>query len=227
MTRLKQRHWLYFGAPAESRGDCARRAPGVGWRIALGVALCLVALSACEERTPRARQQSAVALQTATPRLHRPAPAGVLRCEDLLPQPDGSSPTSPERIELRPPVGGPQVFISKVGVIVSFGRDEFLTTARCLKFDKAVAYVERETGFAERSPIMDAFQTSYVAAALLDAGRADVRRREEPASRPFILRDPWSEEGCRGRCRSSGRLYRLAEDEPLFFLRITDRTRSD
>lgn len=117
--------------------------------------------------------------------------------------------------------------ISKVGVIVTFSREEFLAAARCQNFEKAVRYVENETGFAESSPIMDAFQTSYVAAALLDAGRADVRRREEPTSRPWILRDPWSDVGCNGRCRSSGRIYRLAEDDTLFFLRITDVTRGE
>jgi len=109
---------------------------------------------------------------------------------------------------------------------VAFDREEFLQAARCQKLDKAVAYVERETGHLQNSPIMDAFQTSYVAAALLDAGRADVRLRDEREARKWIVRDPWSETGCNGHCRSFGRLYRLSADNTSFFLRITDSTRN-
>jgi hypothetical protein len=68
---------------------------------------------------------------------------------------------------------------------------------------------------------------SYVVAALLDAGRAGVRLESEPDLRKTIVRDGWAEDGCGGHCRSSGRLYRLSEDDPAFFLRITDHTRND
>lgn len=130
----------------------------------------------------------------------------------------------PETIEIRPPGAGKRVFTSKTGVVVTFNREEFLAAARCLKFEKAVRYVEQETGFTEESALMDAFQMSYVAAALLDAGRAGVRLQDESGSRKSIVRDGWAANGCNGRCRSFGRLYRLSEDDPSFFLRITDRT---
>lgn len=113
-----------------------------------------------------------------------------------------------------------------MGVFVTFNRDEFLRAARCLKYEQAIRYIEQDTGFAEQTAIMDAFQLSYVAAALLDAGRAGVRLEEEAEFRKSIVRDAWSADGCAGRCRSSGRLYRLSADESSFFLRITDHTKN-
>lgn len=132
----------------------------------------------------------------------------------------------PEAIELRPPGAGKTVFTSKTGVVLTFNREEFLKAARCLKYEQAIRYIEEDTGFAEQTAIMDAFQLSYVAAALLDAGRAGVRVEEETAFRKSIVRDAWAADGCAGRCRSSGRLYRLSEDASSFFLRITDRTQN-
>lgn len=114
--------------------------------------------------------------------------------------------------------------MSKVGVVVTFDRDAFLTAARCLKLDEALRYIQEETGRTPQTYLYDAFQLSFVAAALLDAGRASVRREEEKALQKTIVRDPWAENGCDGRCRSSGRLYRVSEDDPSFFLRITDET---
>ena len=132
---------------------------------------------------------------------------------------------TPESIELRPPGAGKKVFTSKMGVFLTFNRDEFLKAARCLKYEQAIRYIEEDTGFAEQTAIMDAFQLSYVAAALLDAGRAGVRLEQEAAFRKSIVRDGWAADGCAGRCRSSGRLYRLSADEASFFLRITDHTK--
>jgi hypothetical protein len=131
----------------------------------------------------------------------------------------------PESIELRPPGPGKKVFTSKMGVFVTFNRDEFLKAARCLGYEQAIRYIEQDTGFAEQTAIMDAFQLSYVAAALLDAGRAGVRLEEEAAFRKSIVRDGWAADGCTGRCRSFGRLYRLSADESSFVLRITDHTK--
>jgi hypothetical protein len=110
---------------------------------------------------------------------------------------------------------------------VAFNRDDFLKAARCMKLEKAIRYVEQETGQAPESALMDAFQLSYVAAALLDAGRASVRLEEESGSRKSIVRDGWAADGCGGRCRSFGRLYRLSDDDSSFFLRITDHTQND
>jgi hypothetical protein len=158
-------------------------------------------------------------------RVQRPTPIAEFNCEELRPLQTAEARSRAEIIGLRPPPIGKKIVISKVGVIVTFDRGEFLKAARCLQFEKAVAYVERETGFTEESPIMDAFQSSYVAAALLDAGRAGVRKSDEAKSRPAIVRDPWTADGCNGHCRSSGRLYRLSEDDAGFFLRITDATK--
>jgi hypothetical protein len=133
----------------------------------------------------------------------------------------------PETIELRPPGAGKKVFTSKTGVAVTFDREEFLKAARCLKFEKAIRFIEEETGVAEESAIMDAFQLSYVEAALLDVGRAGVRPEDESAPRKAIVRDGWAADGCAGRCRSFGRLYRLSDDDAFFFLRITDHTRNE
>lgn len=133
----------------------------------------------------------------------------------------------PETLDLSPPGPGKKVFTAKTGVVVTFGRDDFLKAARCLKLEKAIRYVEQDTGFAEETALMDAFQMSYVVAALLDAGRASVRQDDVPAPRKSIVRDGWSESGCAGRCRSFGRLYRLSEGDSSFFLRVTDHTRND
>jgi hypothetical protein len=131
-----------------------------------------------------------------------------------------------ETIELRPPRAEKTLVLAKVDVIATFDREDFLKAARCLKFDQAVRYVEEETGQRAEMPLYDAFQLSFVAAALLDAGRASVRLKEEKELRKTIVRDGWAEDGCDGRCRSMGRLYRLSEDDPAFFLRITDSTQN-
>lgn len=114
------------------------------------------------------------------------------------------------------------IVLSKTGVVVTFSRDEFLTAAHCLGLERAVAYVEREMQ-ADESPLRDAFQLSYVAAALLDAGRVGVRLEDEKVSRTTIVRDSWSEEGCAGQCRAFGRVFRLSESDPSFFFRVTDK----
>jgi hypothetical protein len=46
-------------------------------------------------------------------------------------------------------------------------------------------------------------------------------------SRKSIARDGWAANGCAGRCRSFGRLYRLSDDDSSFFLRVTDHARND
>ena len=129
-----------------------------------------------------------------------------------------------ETIELAPPRGEKKLVLSKVGVVVTFGRDDFLKAARCLKFEQAVRYVEQELGQRQEMPLYDAFQLSFVVAAMLDTGRASVRLDEEKELRKSIVRDGWAEDGCGGRCRSLGRLYRLSEDDASFFHRITDKT---
>ena len=73
-----------------------------------------------------------------------------------------------------------------------------------MKLEKAIRYLEEETGKEQESPVIDAFQLSYAAAALLDVGRAGVRLEEESTWRQSIVRDSW------------------AADESSFFLRITD-----
>jgi hypothetical protein len=155
----------------------------------------------------------------------RSAPSGDFGCQELRATPAENA-VIPEAIELRPPAAGKTVFTSKMGVFVSFNRDEFLKAARCLKYEQAIRYIEQDTGFAEQTAIMDAFQLSYVAAALLDAGRAGVRLEEEAAFRKTIVRDGWAADGCAGRCRSFGRLYRLSATDSSFFLRITDHTQN-
>ncbi len=103
-----------------------------------------------------------------------------------------------------------------------FEREAFLAAARCMKLEKAIRFIEEETGQEQESPVMDAFQLSYVAAALLDAGRGGVRLEDESEWRKSIVRDGWAADGCAGHCRSFGRLYRLSEDDPSFFLRVSD-----
>ena len=199
--------------------------------------LTFVVLVGCERKPPsvegappaeNAQEQPAPTLPEPV-RSRRPAPDRVqeLRCEDLRPTPDGEQSLVPETIELLPPSAGKKIVMAKTEVIVTFSRDEYLKTARCLKLDRATQYIEEETGYAEETPMYDAFQLSYVAAALLDTGRAGVRLRDETESRKSIVRDGWAADGCRGRCRSFGRLYRLSEQDPSFFLRITDKTRND
>lgn len=146
-------------------------------------------------------------------------------CQSLRPAPDPDASPAPEIIELGEIAPGKKTVMSKTGVVVTFNRDDMIAAARCLEFHKALRYLEEETGTTPESPIMDAFQLSYVAAAMLDAGHANVRREEEATPRTSIVREAWAADGCRGHCRSSGRLYRLSENDPSFFLRITDKTR--
>lgn len=188
----------------------------------------LVLLSACEEQTPPGKRASApvdARAPAAPTRLRRPAPRGDFDCRELRPPPANESTAVAETIDLAPPAPGKSVFTSKLGVVVTFNRDDFLKAARCLKFEKAIRYVEEETGRAETSALMDAFQLSYVIAALLDAGRAGIRVVEESAQRASIVRDGWADDGCAGRCRSFGRVYRLKDDDPAFFFRVSDGTR--
>ena len=195
-----------------------------------GICIFLLMLLACKEQTPPERRASgqAEARASAEPlRARRLAPTGDFDCRELRPAPKAENAAIPETIELRSPGAGKKVFTSKTGVVVSFDREDFLKAARCLKFEKAIRYVEEETGRAQESALMDAFQLSYVVAALLDAGRASVRLEEESASRKSIVRDGWAADGCGGRCRSFGRLYRLSDDDSSFFLRITDKTEND
>ena len=200
--------------------------------FAQGASLCtlLVSLVACREQTApdrRASEQAPPKASVESVRARRPAPTGDFDCRELRPALKAENTVTPETIDLRPPGAGKKVFTSKTGVVVTFDREDFLKAARCLKFEKAIRYVEQETGQAQESALMDAFQLSYVVAALLDAGRASVRLEEESGSRKSIVRDGWAADGCGGRCRSFGRLYRLSEDDSFFFLRITDQTRND
>jgi hypothetical protein len=193
----------------------------------VAVALALCAVLACRQKEASTDERPSLAEQpsvSAPPaRQRRTAPTAVFSCSELRPI-GGMAPS--ETIELAPPRGEKQLVLSKTGVVVSFGRDEALAAARCLNLGQAVRYIEQETGEVAESPLMDAFQLSYVAAALLDAGRASARRWNEAKPSPSVVRDAWSADGCAGRCRSSGRLYRLAEGEP-FFLRITDKTENE
>jgi hypothetical protein len=208
-----------------------------GFRRLLSVVLTFVVLVGCEPKAPSAEGTPTAQNTKAEPappvpepvRSRRPAPdrGRELRCEDLRPTPEEEQSLVPETIELLPPPAGKKIVMAKTEVIVTFSRDEYLKTARCLKLHRAAQYIEEETGYAEETPMYDAFQLSYVAAALLDAGRAGVRLRDETESRQSIVRDGWAADGCRGRCRSFGRLYRLSEHAPSFFLRITDKTRND
>jgi hypothetical protein len=145
----------------------------------------------------------------------------------LRPAPKVESGVMSESIELQPPGPGTAVFTAKTDVVVTFNRDDFLKAARCMKLEKAVRYVEEETGRAPESPLMDAFQLSFVVAAMLDAGRASVRLEDERESRKSIVRDGFSETGCAGRCRSFGRRYRLSVDDRFSFFQVTDKNQND
>jgi hypothetical protein len=199
--------------------------------FARSACLCIsfFSLIACRERGPAPQEMlsraPAAASAAPTPaRIRRPAPAGDFSCRELRSPPQKEELLEPETIELRPPSRGKQVFTSKTGVVLSFDREEFLKAAQCLKFEKAVRYLEEETGVLEQSALMDAFQLSYVVAAMLDIGRASVRLDQESVPRKEIVRDAWAADGCAGNCRSFGRLYRLSAEDSFFFLRITDQT---
>ena len=198
----------------------------LAWGIRLSVVVLLLACR--EQSSPEQRTSSqAEARASAAPlRARRPAPAGAFDCRELRPTPKTEASVLPESIELVPPGAGKRVFFSKTGVVVTFDREEFLKAARCLKLEKAIRYVEQETGREEESALMDAFELSYVVAALLDAGHGGVRVEDESVPRKSIARDGWAANGCNGHCRSFGRLYRLSEDDSSFFLRITDETRN-
>lgn len=181
--------------------------------------------SAPEQRAGQVEARSQPRASAEPVRVRRLAPSGAFDCRELRPAPTAESNVVPETIELVPPRAGKTVFFSKTGERVSFDREEFLQAARCLKLEKAIRFVEEETGREQESYIGDTFQLSYVAAALLDAGRAGVRLEEESEWRKTIVRDRWSDDGCAGRCRSFGRLYRLTADDPAFFLRVSDHRR--
>jgi hypothetical protein len=180
---------------------------------------------ACREQAPAERRAPGAARAGASAepaRIRRPAPAGAFDCAELRPAPKTENALIPETIDLVPPAAGKKVFFSKTGEFVAFDREEFLKAARCLKLPKAIRYLEEETGREQESPLMDAFQLSYVAAALLDVGRAGVRLVEESEWRKSIVRDGWAADACAGRCRAFGRMYRLSPDDSSAFLRVTD-----
>jgi hypothetical protein len=85
---------------------------------------------------------------------------------------------SEEIIELQTPRAGEKIVLKKTGVIVEFSREEFRRSAECLGYTESVHWVDTETGGTPESPLRDAFQLSYVAASLLDVGRASVRLQD-------------------------------------------------
>lgn len=189
--------------------------------------IALVLFVACQKQTIEERKTGEPApapAVTQPARVYRPAPTGEFSCEEVRSLPDAEATAAPETIELREPRTDKTLVLSKTGVIVTFERDAFLNAARCLKLDEALRYIQAETGRTPQTYLYDAFQLSFVAAALLDAGRASVRLEDQKAFQKTIARDAWAEDGCDGRCRSFGRLYRVSEDDPSFFLRITDKT---
>lgn len=194
-------------------------------RHALTPAVCVLLL-ACSKESSRAEQEAA---PSASPKSSGPPAVATLvsgekfGCQHLRTQ-EASLGEPARTIRLRPPdLDGKTIVLDKTGVVAIFSRDEFLTTARCLGLKKAVAYVERETGYTQQSPLRDAFQLSYVAAALLDVGRVAVRLRDEEKSRSTIVRESWSSESCAGQCRAVGRIYRLSKSDPAFFFQVVDR----
>jgi hypothetical protein len=192
--------------------------------LALGFGL----ITACQNDSPdrKASSASGVSPQAKASTARNTAsgaPADRL-CQDLRARSVEARPQIAESIKLHPPTAEKKIVLAKTGVIVRFSRDDFLTAAGCLELKQAVQYIEKETGFERESPLRDAFQLSYVAAALLDVGRADVRLKQETAPRPSIVREAWSADGCAGACRSYGRVYRLREADPSFFFRVTDKT---
>lgn len=210
--------------------DASFRSAGRG-AIRAALSLCCgVPLVGCHDEQPARENSTAPARSehaVEPARVERPAPASSipLECAELRPPPRSEN-AVPETIGLLPPPDGKKIVLAKTDVIVKFKREDFLKTARCLNYEQAIEYVEQNAGPAEDFPIRDAFQLSYVAAALLDTGRASVRLRDETESRKSIVRDAWAADGCAGHCRSTGRLYRLSEDDPAFFLRITDETKN-
>lgn len=215
-----------------------QRCPGIlfvwltKWTSSIGVAAVSTAwmLGACENSTKEvdvaARATSSVSPSGAVSSSVAASPSGSRDselCERLQALAAAGPPRSPERITLEPPTAGKTIVLSKTGVIVRFSRDEFLTAARCLKLFKAERYVETDMN-EDESPLRDAFQLSYVAAALLDVGRVGVSVRGESEPRTSIVRDGWSAVGCAGACRSVGRVFRLSEADPSFFFRVTDQT---
>jgi hypothetical protein len=195
--------------------------------LARRASLCIlwVLPLACREQPPperRAPDQAQARASAAPARVRRPAPTGAFDCRELRPAPNAEHALVPESIELAPPGAGKKVYFLKTGELVMFDREAFLKTARCMKLAKAIRFIEEETGQADESPVMDAFQLSYVAAALLDAGRAGVRLEDESEWRKSIVRDAWAADGCAGSCRSFGRVYRLSENDSAFFLRVSD-----
>lgn len=202
----------------------------LGWwfenqgRGAFGLAVAAL-LFGCSKESPEAHRASSSARPAATgPKAEASlAPPPDFGCRDLIAVKAGQG--QPARtIRLRPPDPTDKtIVLDKTGVVASFSRDEFLKTARCLGLKKAVHYIEHETGASKQSPLRDAFQLSYVAAALLDAGRAEVRLRDEKESRATIVRESWSSESCAGQCRAFGRIYRLSASDPSFFFQVVDK----
>lgn len=188
--------------------------------FALAVAVLVVACS--KESSERPQASASARAQAMAPPAIASVPTGKLECRHLVAPEVGEGQV--RTIRLRPPDPAMKtIVLDKTGVVVTFNREEFLTTARCMGLKKAVTYVQRDMGDAQQSPLRDAFQLSYVAAALLDTGRVGVRLRNEKKSRATIVRESWSEESCAGQCRAFGRIFRLSEGDPSFFFRVVDK----
>jgi hypothetical protein len=199
--------------------------------ILRGATLTLLAVQilACQREKAReeiAEGEAPVPAATSTARVHRPAPAPKtsFQCSDLRSTPEAGPALVPETIELGTISPGKRIVLSKTGVVVTFSRDDFITVATCKGYKQSLKWVEEEAGFAEESPLRDAYELPYVAAALLDVGRAKIRFLDEGEWQKQIVRDGWAANGCAGQCRSFGRLYRVSADAPDFFMRVTDKT---
>ena len=201
----------------------------LGWRSSSQprrslVPVVLSLLVGCSKESSEAHGAASARPQASIPRAAAPlVPGEKFGCQHLGAQ-EASQGQPPRTIKLRPPdLNAKTIVLDKTGVVATFSREEFLTTARCLGLTKAVTYVERDMVDAQQSPLRDAFQLSYVAAALLDAGRVAVRLRDEEKSRSRIVRESWSAESCAGQCRAFGRIYRLSESDASFFFQVVDK----
>ncbi len=129
----------------------------------------------------------------------------------------------PRTVTLQPPREERTVILREKGVTMAFGYGAFLGMARCGRSETTVDFLASRPEM-ERLVVISAAEDKrahWVAAALLDQGRARVRDERTKRDATSIVRQRWISQGCRGGCRQFGREYRLQVPGEVF-LQITD-----
>jgi hypothetical protein len=130
-------------------------------------------------------------------------------------------------IRLQAPAEGRMVTLRAEGATLTFSFGDFLLAARERDEREVVAFLDGRPSGENPVPLAAATQfpaynrVQFIAAALLEEGKARVRDHVEDRDVESIVWETWDWMGCGGGCRQSGREFRLRIPGDVFF-RVTD-----